>query len=188
MTTETKKMVIGLFEHYDDAVAAVKYLIERGFIAENMSCIGREEVLSQGGAIEESDPLADTTRAGVIGGTAAGGLTGLLLGLTAITLPGIGPVITAGALAVAGAGIGATAGGLFGLLSGTSTPIEDTRVYSGVLERGGVLLAVQADDDRVVEVTEALHKAAVVDIDTESDEWHNLRWNRLDQNMLAEAG
>lgn len=188
MTAQDKRTVIGLFEHYDDAATAMQHLLSHGFTAEEIGCLGREEILRQSTASEASDPLADTTRAGVIGGTTAGGLAGLLLGLTALTIPGIGPVVTAGAMAVAGAGIGAAAGGLFGLLSGTVTPQEDIQVYNGVIERGGVLVAVQTDDERVVEVTDALYRAAVVDIDTEREEWRNLHWNRLDTSKLAEMG
>src|SRR5213079_1337536 len=87
-------------------------------------------------------------------GGVLGGITGLLVGIGALAIPGIGPVIAGGALAsafgiaggtaVAGAGIGAAAGGIVGALVGMGIPEEEARHFESGFRTGGVLVTVNA--------------------------------------------
>lgn len=81
-----------------------------------------------------------------MGGGGGGGVIGLLAGVGALAIPGIGPIIADGALAstLAGAGIGAAAGGLLGALVGMGIPEEDARYFERGFREGGVLVTVQA--------------------------------------------
>ena len=87
--------------------------------------------------------------AGVVGGGVVGGVIGLLAGVGALAIPGLGPIIAGGALAstLAGAGIGAVAGGLIGALIGMGIPEEDARYYETGLREGGILVTVDAGAD-----------------------------------------
>jgi hypothetical protein len=69
---------------------------------------------------------------------------GLVAGLAALAIPGVGPIIAAGPIftALTGAGIGAAAGGLIGALANTGMPEEDARIYAEEVRRGGVLVIV----------------------------------------------
>ena len=62
---------------------------------------------------------------------------GVLAGIGALAIPGVGPIIAGGALAstLAGAGIGAAAGGLLGALVGLGIPEEEARYYETGLRR-----------------------------------------------------
>jgi uncharacterized protein (TIGR02271 family) len=75
-----------------------------------------------------------------------GGVLGLLAGVGALAIPGIGPIIAGGALAstLAGAGIGAAAGGLVGALVGMGVPEEEARYYDRAVREGGILVTVRA--------------------------------------------
>jgi hypothetical protein len=85
-----------------------------------------------------------------------GGALGLLVGLGALAIPGIGPVIVGGALAtafglggggaVAGAGIGAAAGGLVGALVGLGIPEAEAEHFEEGFRAGGVLVTVNGGD------------------------------------------
>jgi hypothetical protein len=89
-------------------------------------------------------------------GAAAGAGAGLLFGLAALAIPGVGPFVTAGVLASAlgvtggalasGAIVGATSGALAGALTRAGYSKEESDFYGPTIERGGVLVAVEAED------------------------------------------
>jgi hypothetical protein len=78
-----------------------------------------------------------------------GGVIGLLAGVGALVIPGVGPIIAAGALAstLTGAGVGAAAGGLIGALAGMGVPDEDAKHFERGFQEGGVLVTVDAGED-----------------------------------------
>jgi len=71
-----------------------------------------------------------------------------LAGIGALTLPGIGPLLLAGPLVGALAGLGAAGpmGGLAGALAGLGLPEYEATCYEGRLKEGGILLSVNCDD------------------------------------------
>jgi hypothetical protein len=64
----------------------------------------------------------------------------------AVAIPGIGPIVAAGALAttLGGAAVGAVAGGLIGALVGAGIPEEDARGYETHVKEGRILITAQA--------------------------------------------
>jgi hypothetical protein len=92
---------------------------------------------------------------GALTGGVVGTITGLLVGLGAVAIPGIGPVMLAGATAttlattLSGGAIGAAAGSLFGALVGLGIPEERARVYNDRLSRGDYLVIVDGTDDEI---------------------------------------
>jgi hypothetical protein len=89
-------------------------------------------------------------------GAAVGAGAGLLFGLAALAIPGIGPFITAGGLASAlgatggalasGALVGGTSGAIAGALTRAGYSKEESEFYGPTIERGGVLVAVETQD------------------------------------------
>jgi len=73
-----------------------------------------------------------------------GGALGLLAGIGALAIPGVGPLIAAGPImaTLAGMGAGGTVGGLTGALVGAGIPEFEAKRYEGVIEKGGILLSV----------------------------------------------
>ncbi len=75
-------------------------------------------------------------------------MAGLLIGLGALEIPGVGPVIAAGTLGttlattLAGAGLGAASGGFVGGLTGLEFEQERDRVYSERVLRGEYLVII----------------------------------------------
>src|SRR5207245_2285773 len=110
---------VGLFETPDQAQRALRELHDRGFERAQISFAVRDATRSAAlvGAQEYAEnESAEAAGTGAIGGGILGGMAGLLIGIGALTVPGIGPVLAAGPLAgalgttLAGAGIGAAAG------------------------------------------------------------------------------
>lgn len=79
-------------------------------------------------------------------GAGIGGFAGLLAGVAALAIPGVGPLIAAGPLAVVlgGAMAGSAAGVVIGALSGIGVPEEYAREYAAAIEQGQTLVSVRA--------------------------------------------
>jgi hypothetical protein len=99
--------------------------------------------------------------AGAGTGAAVGGVLGWLVGIGALAIPGIGPLVAAGPIvaALAGAGAGGATGGLVGGLVGAGIPEVEAKRYAGRIREGGYLLSVHCDDKnwarRAEEILEA---------------------------------
>jgi hypothetical protein len=102
------------------------------------------------GAAQAGEPSPDdvpVTHVTARSGAVVGGLAGLVTGLTALAIPGIGPIIAAGPLtgALIGLVAGTLGGGLLGALLEAGVPEEQARAYAGRIAEGGVLLTVRTD-------------------------------------------
>lgn len=144
------KRAAGLFYSRDEAEAAVRALRDAGYDMDRVSVIARDaDKLDGHDTTEEVGNKADEGAAtGAVTGGALGGIGGLLVGLGALAIPGIGPILLAGAEAtaiattLAGAGIGAAAGGLIGALIGLGIPEEKAKVYNDRVKGGSFLVIV----------------------------------------------
>src|SRR6202043_3966778 len=84
---------------------------------------------------------------------AIGGTLGLLAGVGALAIPGLGPFIAAGPImaGLAGLGVGGAVGGLVGALVGMGIPEYEANRYEGRVKDGGVLLSVHCDTSEQVD-------------------------------------
>jgi hypothetical protein len=96
--------------------------------------------------INTKAPEGAATGAGT--GAAVGGVLGWLVGIGALTIPGIGPLVAAGPIvaALAGAGALGATGGLVGGLVGAGIPEVEAKRYAGRIREGGYLISVHCDD------------------------------------------
>lgn len=143
-----RRTVIGVFENVDSATQALNALREDGFTPEQVSVMARDSRTTRELA-ENTDMVAEDAGKGAVVGTVLGGLAGWLVGISALAIPGIGPVVGAGIIAttLAGAGIGAAAGGLIGALGSYGVPEEDARLYEESVRQGSVLMSIHADNE-----------------------------------------
>ncbi len=120
MVLSPDKRAVGVFSSRRDAEHALSELRDSGFLMDKVSVIAkdadRNDQLSGADMSDRVGNKADEgAAAGAVTGTVVGGLGGLLVGLGALAIPGIGPIMLAGATAttlattVTGAGIGAAA-------------------------------------------------------------------------------
>ncbi|WP_348256391.1 hypothetical protein [Leptolyngbya sp. PL-A3] len=159
------RRAIGAFPNQRAAEEALSDLRASGFPMERVSIVARgpqprEERAHTSHVGNKSDEGAIS---GAITGGLLGTLTGLLVGLGTLAIPGVGPIMLAGAIAtavattLAGTGIGAVAGGLLGALIGLGIPERDARHYHDRIMRGEYLLVVDGSDDEIARVEQALH-------------------------------
>jgi len=182
------KSVVGIFDQRSEAERAVRDLIDNGFRRDDISFIAGH---TSGEPVESTTTSSEgmsSTVAGASTGAVVGGLGGLLVGLGVLAIPGVGPVLAAGPLAVTllGAGVGAAAGGLIGSLMDVGVPEEEAGYYAEGIRRGSTLVAVNTDDemmiDRAVNIFER-HNA--VDIDRRVEEWRKSGWTGYDPNATT---
>ncbi|GAB4372153.1 MAG: CsbD family protein [Elainellaceae cyanobacterium] len=157
-TTTRYTRAIGVFKNRADVEAVIRALKDDNFDMERVSLLARN-VNDVEGADEITDREGNEAREGAgIGattGTVLGGVGGFLVGVGLLAIPGIGPVLAAGAeisaiaSTLAGAGIGAAAGGIIGALVGLGIPEERAKVYEKRIKAGDYLMMVSGTEDRV---------------------------------------
>jgi hypothetical protein len=100
-------------------------------------------------------------------GAVIGGTLGLLAGIGALAIPGVGPFIAAGPImaALAGLGVGGAVGGFAGALIGMGIPEYEAKRYEGRIQKGGILLSVHCDtSDQVKRGKEIMKNTGAEDI------------------------
>jgi uncharacterized membrane protein len=138
--------VVGVFDGPSHAEQALNGLKGAGFTPEQVSVVAQDksEVKQMG---ENTDMVAERAGAGAVTGTFLGGAAGFLVGISALVIPGIGPIVGAGIIGatLAGAGIGAATGGLIGALAAQGVPEDDAKGYEENVRQGSILLTVHAN-------------------------------------------
>ncbi len=140
--------VYGIYPNRAMAENAVDRLLAADFRNEDISVLLQDNVGTKDFAHEKETKAPEGTTTGVIAGGAVGGTLGLLAGIGALAIPGLGPFIAAGPImgALAGIGSGGVVGGIIGALVGMGIPEFEAKRYEGRIKEGGVLLSVHCDN------------------------------------------
>jgi hypothetical protein len=127
---------------------AVDELLESGFRNEDISVLLQDNIGTKDFAHEKGTKAPEGTTAGAVAGVAIGGTLGLLAGIGALAIPGVGPFIAAGPImaTLAGIGSGGVVGGIVGALVGMGIPEYEAKRYEGRIKNGGILLSVHCDN------------------------------------------
>jgi hypothetical protein len=139
--------VFGIYATPGTAEAAVDHLLAKGFSNAAISVLLPDDDTTRAFAHEKSTKAPEGTTAGVTTGGVVGGTLGLLAGIGALAIPGVGPLIAAGPImaTLAGLGVGGAVGGLLGALVGMGIPEYEAKRYEGAVKGGGTLLSVHCD-------------------------------------------
>jgi hypothetical protein len=103
--------------------------------------------LPEANLLQESDFIPAVER-----GVAIGGATGILAGIAAIALPGVGLVLGGGAIlgiGLAGAGVGAWISGMIGI----SVPSSRLQEFEKAIDEGNLLMMVDVPKAQVEDIT-----------------------------------
>lgn len=138
-------LVSAVFDSHSEAERAVSALRSAGLDNSAISIIAQHE-----GKNTTTDGAGEDAASDVIGKTALGAGVGTLLGIAALAIPGVGPLVAAGAIArvavpgtaLTGAAVGAAAGGLAGLLTEHGVGKDDAAYYEGRINEGGIFVSV----------------------------------------------
>lgn len=166
--TTNKTAVFGIFGTREQAERSVEDLHSSGFSYDDISVlIPDAERGTKDFAHEKNTKAPEGATAGGTAGGVVGGALGLMVGLGALTIPGVGPLLAAGPIvaALAGFGAGGAVGGLIGGLVGLGMPEYEARRFEGRIRKGGVLLSVHCDTtERVDRAKHLLKQTGAQDI------------------------
>src|SRR5262245_25888065 len=143
--------VVATYRNMSDAQQVLTALVNAGFDRDDISLVTSDAEGRYQNLANRTDIVDDDVTAGegaLIGGL-EGGLLGFALGLGALAIPGIGPVLAFGPLvgALIGAGTGAVTGGLAASLIDSGIDTTDANTYAEAVRRGYVLVSVNAADE-----------------------------------------
>src|SRR6266702_1282558 len=159
--------VFGIYPSYTAVEIGVDALRAAGFRNADISALFSESASTRDFAHQKSTKAPEGATTGGGTGVVLGGAMGWLLGIGAISIPGLGPFIAAGPImaALAGAGVGGAIGGITGALVGMGIPEYEAKRYEGRVKEGGVLLSVHSDNsDWTRQAKEILERTGAQDI------------------------
>jgi hypothetical protein len=167
MTDNKKTAVFGIYKTVDAADRATDSLVKSWFSASDISALVPENVGSKEIGTSKATKAPEGATAGASGGAILGGTLGLLAGIGALAIPGVGPFIAAGPImaALAGLGVGGAVGGFTGALIGMGIPEYEAKRYEGRIKDGGILLSAHCDtSDEIKRAKEIMKNTGAEDI------------------------
>ncbi|HKF51157.1 MAG TPA: hypothetical protein VKB26_02505 [Candidatus Acidoferrales bacterium] len=173
---DKKIAVFGIYATRDECEQAADELINFGFSPADLSVLLPENLANATNvAVEKSTKAPEAASAGAASGATIGGALGLLAGLGALAVPGVGPFLASGPLigALAGIGVGGAVGGFTGALIGLGIPEYEAKLYEGRLQKGGILFSVYCDSIAQVKTAkEILARTGARDVAAASESSH----------------
>ncbi len=168
-------VMTGLYKTDAEAAAAVKALEDAGIASADISLISPD----RGQA--EATPPRQTARGAEVG-SAIGGVGGVLAGLGAFAIPGIGPVVGAGWLAatLVGALAGGVAGGAIGAMTKAGMADEDAHLHAESVRRGNSMVIARVDEAQADGAAAILGQGAI-GVENQRAEYHASGWNAFNE-------
>jgi len=184
--------VFGIYATPALAEAAVDHLLARGFANADISVLLPDDESTRAFAHEKATKAPEGTTTGAATGGIIGGTLGLLAGIGALAIPGVGPLIAAGPImaTLAGVGVGGTVGGVVGALVGMGIPEYEAKRYEGAVKSGGTLLSVHCDtSEQIDSAKQSLKETGARDISSsgEAGSSHSDRNDRTDVDSRLRA-
>ncbi len=176
--------VFGIFKTREGVERAVDSLLAGGFLNSDISVLLPDKQSTREFAAEKNTKAPEGATTGAVAGGAIGGTFGLLAGIGALAIPGLGPFIAAGPIVatLAGAGAGGAVGTLVGALVGMGIPEYEAKRYEGRVKDGGLLLSVHCDTSEEIDrAKDVLKRTGADDISSAGEKsvsTHGVETNR----------
>jgi hypothetical protein len=179
-------MVVGLFDYYSNLDWAVEALENYGVDSDRISLVALDK---------DTIEIAMTGSLGAADAASDAGLVGLLAGLSAFVVPGVGPVIATGTLASAlfvtlgtttpGARLQDGTGGLFTVLIDLGFSREDAEFYVEGVKQGGILVCVETDLHYEYRISSILRGAGAMNVSTHHQTSQDQGWTISNETKNA---
>jgi hypothetical protein len=175
----SNKSVFGIYLSRSEVQFGVVALWNAGFAHSNVSVLLPENLGSNELVAEKETKAPGSATIGAGSGAVIGGALGWLIGVGALVIPGIGPVVAAGPIlsALAGLGLGGALGGFAGALAGVGIPEHEATRYEERLSKGGILVAIHCD------TTEEIGRAKMILATTGADDIASAEESCVDRNV-----
>ena len=147
---DNDKVLVGIFETENEAINVIRRLKETGYQEADITVLAKDKGKME--QIEESTDVDTKTKTsgeqvgkGAAIGAVLGGIAAALPALGLLVIPGIGPLLAAGPIAIILGGVitGGVAGSLVGVLVKLGVGEEDAKEYENYIEQGKILVLVE---------------------------------------------
>jgi hypothetical protein len=162
----------GIYQTRAEVEFAVAELRKEGFRNTDISVLFSFNEGTKDFAVEKHTKVPEGAATGATSGAVIGGTLGWLAGMGALAIPGIGPLLAAGPImaALAGVGVGGAIGGIAGALVGMGIPEFEAKRYEGRVKEGGILLSAHCDDANwTTKAKEILHRTSAQDVSSSGE-------------------
>src|ERR1700728_1684739 len=185
-----KTAVFGIYPTLSSADHATDTLIRSGFAPSDISALLPENLGSRQIGTTKPTKAPEGAATGAGSGAVLGGALGLLAGIGALAIPGVGPLIAAGPImaALAGVGVGRPGGGGVGALVGMGIPEYEAKRFEGAVKDGGTLLSIHCDtSDEIAKAKDLLKKSGARDIASSGEATSDTSGGRATYGDLSPA-
>lgn len=141
--------VFGIFREREQLEKCIEQLKVENFRNSDISVLMPQKSETREFAHEKGTKAPEGASIGAGTGAVIGGALGWLVGAGVIaTIPVLGPLVAAGPImsALAGLGVGGALGGIGGALVGIGIPEYEAKRYEGYVKNGGILISIHVDD------------------------------------------
>ncbi len=183
-----KTSVFGIYGSREAVERAIDTFLKSGFTNSDISVLLPENLGGKPLATHKDTKAPEGATAGGGAGAVIGGTLGLLAGIGALAIPGLGPFIAAGPImaALAGMGAGGAVGGFVGALIGMGIPEYEAKRYEARIQKGGILLSVHCDtSEQVKRGKEILKNTGAEDISSTGESSSDVSKSDRDLNRRA---
>jgi hypothetical protein len=183
-----KTSVFGIYGSREAVERAIDTFLKSGFTTSDVSVLLPENLGGKPLATHKDTKAPEGATAGGGAGAVIGGTLGLLAGIGALAIPGIGPFIAAGPImaTLAGLGVGGAVGGFVGALVGMGIPEYEAKRYEARIQKGGILLSVHCDtSEQVKRGKEILKNTGAEDISSTGESSSDVSKSARDLNRRA---
>jgi len=160
--------VFGVYQDRQAVDEAIDDLRAAGFRSTDISVLIQENEGTKDLAHQKNTKAPEGAAAGGIASGAVGGVLGGLIGAGLLAIPGLDPLVVAGPIVAALAGVGAVGavGGIVGALAGMGMPEYEAKRFAGRIKQGGVLMSVHCDNpDWIKRARDLLRQTGAAGID-----------------------
>ena len=158
----SKTSVFCIANSESQAIRIVDRLKASNFSNNDISVLLPDKSGTKDFAHEQHTKAPEGAATGGVTGGVLGGALGWLVGIGALAIPGVGPLIAAGPImaALGGAAVGGAVGGITGALVGLGIPEYEAKRYEGKVRDGNVLISVHTEDSEEVKLAKEIFKQA----------------------------
>lgn len=164
--------VFGIYTERIDVEEAADLLARSGFPVTDISVLLPQSLGASDIGTQKATKAPEGAAAGAGSGAVLGGTLGLLAGIGALAIPGVGPLIAAGPIVatLAGMGVGGTVGGFTGAMIGLGIPEFEAKRYEGRLQKGGILFSVHCNTSKEVDLAkDVLERTGAMDVSSTTE-------------------
>jgi hypothetical protein len=169
---EKNLAVFGIYPNRSAIDEAVSHLNAGGFRSTDVSTLLPENPGSKDLAHEKNTKAPEGAVIGGVVGGIVGAVLGCLIAIGTLPVPGVGPLLAAGPIVAALAGLGTlgAVGAIIGGLIGLGDPEYEARRFRGRIREGGILLSVHCDSrDWVKRAKDVLTRTGAQEIGVEGE-------------------